>query len=68
MSQEINCEFTSEMVCPRCGHEHRDSLEFFQPREGEDIEGVECSKCGEIFDAHQHVEITYSTFKSKESK
>ena len=49
-------DYTSEITCPHCGHEHRDSWEA---SEGQ----TECSDCGREFVVTRHVEVTYSTDK-----
>lgn len=45
--REINCRYTSEIVCPHCGHEFRDSWDYH-------LEGsttLECTseECGKEF-------------------
>lgn len=48
---------TDEIVCPHCGHEHRDSFEF-------DDSGItECEACEKPFTYNREISITYSTEK-----
>ena len=29
MTEEIDCEYTDEIVCPYCGYKHRNSYEMY---------------------------------------
>ena len=57
--EEIDHEFTSEIVCPHCGYEFSDSWE--SPNSGEMI----CCECDSEFTFEREVEITYSTTKKE---
>lgn len=62
---DFNTHYTSNIVCPHCGHEHKDSWEF---NFGSGLEGdttVWCGDCGEEFNASRHVEISYTSFPIK---
>lgn len=58
MEKEFEYEFTDEIVCPYCGHEHIDSWE--QPDE---VDSFDCHECFMDFKMKRNVEITYSTYK-----
>jgi len=57
MANEIDHEFTENIVCPHCGHEFMDCFEF--PNTGTD----ECSECGGEFEYEREVIVTYNTSK-----
>jgi transcription elongation factor Elf1 len=48
--------FESNIKCPYCDWEDRDSWEF-----GEDSGIYTCGNCGEEFNVERNVEVTYST-------
>lgn len=58
----INCEYTDEIICPHCGYEYSDSWEYGS--DSEDIGLEECPECEKGFYATRRVEITYSTEKA----
>lgn len=60
---EIDCQFTREIVCPYCGHVHRDSWEFGGGGEDGDDE---CGECGKMFSWSRTITVTYSTEKMEE--
>lgn len=55
-AREIDHEFTDEIVCPHCGHEHGDSWEW----RGDDGE-ADCDDCGKPFEWSRNVSVCYST-------
>ena len=57
MNNEIDHDYTNEVVCPHCGYEHHDSWEF--PDGGE----YDCANCGEPFLVERIVDVTYCTSK-----
>ena len=58
----IDHEDTQEIVCPHCGHKHRDSWERSANTDG--AEGTaDCEKCGKQFKWECTVRITYSTVR-----
>lgn len=58
--ENIEHEYTHEIVCPHCGYEFMDSWEF----ESEDIGELDCDECDESFVAHRNISVSYSTKKS----
>ena len=58
-AEPIDCEHTSEIVCPYCGHEESDSWEANGGDEG-DFEH-DCNNCGKRLFCSRHIEVTYST-------
>lgn len=58
----IDTNYTSETVCPYCGHETQDSWEL----SGDD--GVdECGECEKPFRWARHVGVTYCTRKVEDA-
>lgn len=55
---EINFEYTSEVVCPWCGYEYHDSWEF--SNEGNEI----CPECFGEFEYWRDITVDYSTKRS----
>lgn len=69
MSEEINCEYTSEPVCPFCGA----IIEYIPYGDGEtfsdgNYEEMECPKCKKEFDVRINIERTFTTEKPEETK
>lgn len=58
--QEIDHEFTSNIVCPYCGHTHSDSWEYFRDRENI-VQDIDCAKCGKSFCCEMDFDVTYIT-------
>lgn len=56
--EEIEHEYTKEIVCPHCGEEYSDSWEY-----GQDSEELECYECSGKFHYEREVEVTYTTVK-----
>jgi hypothetical protein len=56
---DIDHDYTQEIVCPHCGEEHGDSWEY-NLGDSDTIE-VECEECSEPFYATCCIEVTYST-------
>jgi hypothetical protein len=63
MSEEIDHDYTDEVVCPYCGYEFRDSWEM--ANDGGEQE-IDCYGCEKSFLLYTNMEITYSTAKIKE--
>jgi hypothetical protein len=61
MTEEIDCSYTDELICPYCGYEDSDSWEYFS-RLG-DSTNAECGECGKTFRASQNVTVDYSSEK-----
>ncbi len=55
--KEIDHEYTREIVCPHCGHEHGDSWERG------DEETTKCHDCGKSFSYYRYVEVIYVSRK-----
>lgn len=58
MAEEFDTDYTSEVVCPYCGHQHRDSWELL-----EDCDTYECVSCEKEFEYQRETEVTYCTWK-----
>ncbi len=61
MFSPSGCDYTTEIVCPHCMHEHEDSWEWSEGTEG-DFDG-ECRKCGKAFQVTRYFEYRYQTRK-----
>lgn len=59
---EIDHEYTDELICPFCGHEEGDSWEV-KPSD-EDLGLRECDECGKYYYGTRNMEVTYSTEKA----
>jgi len=61
---KIDCDYTSDIICPYCGYKFRDSWEVdFGSMEGV-VEEI-CDKCENTFTVGRNVEVTYSSSKIK---
>lgn len=58
--EEIDHEYTDEVVCPYCGYEHSDSWEF-----SEYDDEFECHSCEKHFVMERKIDISYVTKKKK---
>lgn len=58
MSDDFDCAYTTEIVCPHCGHEFSDSWEYGQR---EDIGEIQCDSCGYAFFARRIIDVSYCT-------
>ena len=47
------------IICPWCGYKNEDSWEYVESEDG-----VECDRCGKLFNLEVDHEITYTTRKS----
>lgn len=62
---DFNTYYTSNIVCPHCGHEDRDSWEVdFGPSLDGDTT-VYCGRCEEEFNVSRNVEVSYTSFPIK---
>lgn len=60
MTQEFDTDYTKEIICPYCGHEHEDSHEIATiDEDGEH----ECEECCKNFGWSARYEVYYSTDK-----
>ena len=48
--------FGDNIICPHCGHIHRDSWEIMME---DGVEEIECDKCGQAFVATRHTSVNY---------
>lgn len=60
---EINHEYTDEIVCPFCGYIFSDSWEY--ESDCEDIGLLECRECEKSFYATRNITVDYSTEKAR---
>lgn len=54
---DIDHEYTSQIVCPYCGYQDRDSWEH----DDNDGEEIECLLCERSFTLEVHTVVTYTT-------
>ena len=59
---QINTQFTRDVICPHCGHIYRDSWEY----NGDDGTVQECIECSEKFILYIDFEVHYCTEKYEE--
>jgi hypothetical protein len=60
MTDTINHDYTRDIVCPYCGHEHRDSWEISKNEDGAGGD-MECQECDKTFSWHCTVSVDYCT-------
>lgn len=58
--EEIDHEYTDEIVCPWCGYKYSDSWELTQ-NDGEE----ECRECRKSFSYYRDIKTTYNTERKK---
>lgn len=56
--EDIDSEYTDDVVCPYCGYEHSDSWEF-----SDDCCDIQCCFCENTFEMVRNVSVTYSSSK-----
>lgn len=69
MSEEIDCRYTNEIVCPYCGYEFGDSWEYLRSDHYDSKIEVECGdhlNCGKEFIVYPDVAVTYCSEKKEE--
>ena len=62
MNEEIDCDYTDEIVCPYCGYKHQDSWEMYDFGD-ESSDGV-CGQCAERFSINISYTTSFSTEKA----
>lgn len=62
---KIEHEYTSEIVCPYCGHEFINSWEVGYGEQ--DLGDIDCPECEKTFLAYKNIEITYNTIKKEDN-
>lgn len=60
---EIDHQYTNEIVCPFCGHEFGDSWEI--DGDSEDLGLIDCEECYKEFYAVRNIRVDYSTEKAR---
>lgn len=60
-NSSIDHSATSDIVCPWCGYEDRDSWEV-----DDSDEDMECGRCEKHFSMERDVSVTYSTYRFAE--
>ena len=66
IDEEIDHEYTRDIVCPYCGHKIEDSCDYIDAN-GQYYE-IGCPGCEETFLAMGEIKIDYSTEKLKNNK
>lgn len=56
--ENINCLYIKEVICPYCGHEFSDILEWDNSEDE-----IYCDDCDNGFVIERNIEVTYSTYK-----
>jgi len=64
--ENIEYNYTDEVVCPYCGRRSSDSYEYFGQSPDEEVE-IDCD-CGETFIAVREVRADYSTRKKENNE
>ena len=59
--ENIEHEYTQNIICPWCGAEDIDSWEI----DGDYEEDVECEECGKTYIYERIVDVSYTTTKTK---
>ncbi len=57
---EVEHEYTEEVVCPWCGHEHGDSWEWTS-----NSDDMKCDECGKEFGYEKDITVKYCTSKKQ---
>jgi len=58
MPKKIEHEYTTQVTCPYCGYEHKDSWEFV-----EDCDEMDCYRCEKEFLYIRNITVNFSTEK-----
>lgn len=61
MPNQLDHEYTDEIVCPYCGHKHHDSWEYGEPGDEMYGEEHECGSCQRKFIWSRRIKAIYST-------
>jgi len=59
----IDCEYTSEIVCPYCGYEFSDSWDVNSSVGDGDLDNQECDECGKTFFCRRDIDVSYVSEK-----
>ncbi len=68
MSNEIDHEYTSNIVCPYCGAEDEESYHYLSDEWENDDIAIDCGNCNKEFSMSYQKDVTYSTFKVNGTK
>lgn len=63
MSDEINTQYTKEIVCPYCFYKESESWDNLEDSSDE----KQCNNCEKIFAYERNYKITYCTVKNDEA-
>lgn len=63
LENDIDHEWTRQIICPHCGFEHDDSFEISGNMSGNGI--MECWECSKQFKWNCHIDVMYDTEKVK---
>lgn len=61
---ELSGVHHDEIVCPHCNHEHTDSWEWADGKDGH-FDGYTCHACEKRFSFERHVTVTYTTRRAQ---
>ena len=64
-NEEIDHDYTRDVVCPHCGYTWEDSWELGLS-DGDGIR-IDCGRCGKPMKIECQISVTYSTEKIEES-
>ena len=57
-------DMVDQIICPYCGKRNRKDTEWeVDFGHGEGDTELDCSDCGKEFSVHNHISVSYSTFK-----
>lgn len=65
-SDQIDHDYTDEIVCPWCGFGYSDWWEIGDGRGDGCIINFDCEECGKPFEMWRNVSVTYTTRKLEE--
>ncbi len=56
MSPEIDSLYADDIICPWCGHHHKEPTEYSEGEMG-------CEECEKPFEIFRNIEVKYPTYK-----
>ena len=65
-AEEIDTDYTRQLVCPYCGHVETDSWEIAAGGGDGDVGTTNCGECGREYEYTINVDITYSSNKMED--
>lgn len=63
---DLKYKYNSEIICPYCDHEHRDSYNFYEGMSDGDLSNFFCHSCFKEFSCEVHYTRSYSTSLQEE--